>query len=126
VNYLQLKVIDKMTTKGKIRDLFHAILGISPSYLVFTLTLAYTFTNESKTFGVTLLSALFGAIINFTFNWFQGILKGIQSKRHEVLLGALGGMFGGNLAMFMPSVFWSSALFVVCIGVCVWDLKYKK
>jgi len=115
-----------MTTKGKIRDLFHAILGISPSYLVFTLTLAYTFTNESKTFGVSLVSALLGAIINFLFNWFQGKLHGIKSGREELFLGALGGMFGGNLALFMPSVFWSSALFVVCIGVCVWDLKYKK
>ena len=115
-----------MTTKGKIRDLFHAILGISPSYLVFTLTLAYTFTNESKTFGVTLLSALFGAIINFLFNWFQGKLHGIKSGREELFLGAIGGMFGGNLALFLPNLFWAWTLFVVCISICVWDLTRIK
>lgn len=111
-----------MTTKGKIRDLFHAILGISPSYLVFTLTNAQAYTNESKVFGVVLVSGLLGAIINITFNWFQGKLHGIKSGREELFLGAIGGMFGGNLALFLPNLFWAWTLFVVCISICVWDL----
>jgi uncharacterized membrane protein YfcA len=115
-----------MITKDRIRDFFHVILGISPSYLIFTLTLAFTFTNESKAFGVSFVSALLGAGINGTFNWAQGFFKGITSKRYELLIGALGGMFGGNLAMFLPNEFVAWTLFVFCIAICIWDLIRTK
>lgn len=109
-----------------IRDLFHGILGFATGYFLFTFTDAQTFTNDGKAFGVLPLSLFFGVAINFVFNWVQGYFYKIESSRDEYYLGAIGGLYGGALAMLLPNVWFAYGVFILCIGYATFDLLNTK
>lgn len=110
----------------RIRDLYHGFLGFVTSYFFFTITNANTFTDEGKAFGVFPVSLLMGVAINFVFNWFQTYLYKNKQPMHEYYLGALGGLYGGSLAVYFPNLWFAYGLFILALGYATFDLLKDK
>jgi hypothetical protein len=108
------------------RDLFHGYLGFAVMYFSFTLSLAIFFTQDSKAFGVLFMSGIGGLAVNVLFNFLQGLLFGIDSKRDEYYIGIIGGLVGGWISLYYPNQTIAIAQFIVVVLVCVYDLKRTK
>jgi hypothetical protein len=110
----------------KIRDVFHGYLGLAFCYFVFVFTKATTFTIDSKAFGVLIGSGILGLAINVLFNFIQGLLFGIDSKRDEYYLGIIGGLVGGWLSLFVPDKTIAIIMFSTAFGTAIYDLITTK
>lgn len=115
-----------MKAKTIIRDLFHGYLAIAFSYFLFTITNAVTYTQEAKAFGVLIMSGFGGLAINVLFNFLQGLLFGIDSKRDEYYIGIIGGLMGGWISLFYPSQTVAVILFSTAVGTAIYDLTTTK
>jgi len=109
--------MDKKRLLEIARDLFHGYLGLAFVYFVFTLSGAILFTQDSKAFGVMLMSAIGGLVPNVPFNLLQGLLFGIDSKRDEYYIAVIGGLMGGWVSLFYPNK--AVAIVMLSIGVIV-------
>ena len=108
--------------QNKLRDLFHGYLGLSFVYFVFCLTMAIKFTNDSKAFGVLLVSGFLGLAINVAFNFLQGLFFKIESKANEYYIGIIGGLAGGWLSLFTPNKTLCIIMVVIAFGIAIYDL----
>ena len=108
------------------RDLFHGYLGFAFSYFAFTLSNAILYTQDSKAFGVMFMSAIGGLVLNVPFNFLQGLLFGIDSKRDEYYIGIIGGLMGGWISLYYPNQTVSIILLSVAVIVAVIDLIRTK
>lgn len=108
------------------RDLFHGYLGFAFSYFAFAMTNAILFTQDSKAYGVMLGSAFCGLAINVAFNFMQGLLYGIDSKRDEYYIGIIGGLMGGWVSLFYPSKVIAIVMLSIAIIVVLIDLIRTK
>lgn len=119
--------MDKKRLLEIARDLFHGYLGLAFSYFAFVMTNAILFTQDSKAFGVMIMSAIGGLVLNVPFNLLQGLLYGIDSKRDEYYIGIIGGLMGGWVSLFYPNKVVAIVMLSIAVIVAVIDLiKTKK